>query len=105
MPEPPEFGPMSLQGKYASCLHLESLSRVEATPANSQLSRKAEAESFFLLINVGWFDGGDKRGPIVKREPSSAEDESFFLQTDAGWFDGGDKKRATGGAGSEEWAS
>ncbi|KAF5534409.1 hypothetical protein FMEXI_11310 [Fusarium mexicanum] len=71
------------------------------TPANSQLSKKAEAESFFLQTDVGWFDGGDKKRAISekpstkKRAPADADGESFFLQTDVGWFDGGDKKRAS----------
>ncbi|KAL9564894.1 hypothetical protein ACKAV7_011346 [Fusarium commune] len=71
------------------------------TPANSQLSKKAEAESFFLQTDVGWFDGGDKKRatsekPSTKRRaPADADAESFFLQTDVGWFDGGDKKRAS----------
>ncbi|KAI1045379.1 hypothetical protein LB505_014196 [Fusarium chuoi] len=85
------------------------------TPANSQLSKKAAAESFFLQRDVGWFDGGDKKGasidkiiPIAKRdqtekrEPSDAEAERFFLQTDVGWFDGGDKKRTTDDARPKE---
>ncbi|KAF4499586.1 hypothetical protein FAGAP_4228 [Fusarium agapanthi] len=71
------------------------------TPANSQLSKKAETESFFLQTDVGWFDGGDKKRAISempstkKRAPADADAESFFLQTDVGWFDGGDKKRAS----------
>ncbi|KAH7259343.1 uncharacterized protein BKA55DRAFT_724357 [Fusarium redolens] len=71
------------------------------TPANSQLSKKAEAESFFLQTDVGWFDGGDKKRATSekpspkKRAPADADAESFFLQTDVGWFDGGDKKRAS----------
>ncbi|KAF5694055.1 hypothetical protein FDENT_1359 [Fusarium denticulatum] len=71
------------------------------TPANSQVSKKAEAESFFLQTDVGWFDGGDKKRAISgkpstkKRAPADADAESFFLQTDVGWFDGGDKKRAS----------
>ncbi|RBQ68650.1 hypothetical protein FVER14953_13902 [Fusarium verticillioides] len=84
------------------------------TPSNSQLSKKAEAESFVLQTDVGWFDGGDRKRAISedssakKRAPADAgtdadtDAESFFLQTDVGWFDGGDKKRATGGAGSKE---
>ncbi|CAG2006545.1 unnamed protein product [Fusarium graminearum] len=68
------------------------------TPPSSELTKKAEAESFFIQTDVGWFDGGDKkRAPtekkssVEKREPA----ENVFLQTDVGWFDGGDKKRAT----------
>ncbi|KAF9774743.1 hypothetical protein IL306_007215 [Fusarium sp. DS 682] len=70
------------------------------TPANSQLVKKADAESFFLQTDVGWFDGGDKKraansASTKKRAPADADAESFFLQTDVGWFDGGDKKRAS----------
>ncbi|KAF4994661.1 hypothetical protein FGRMN_5658 [Fusarium graminum] len=75
------------------------------TAPSSQLNKKAEAESFFIQTDVGWFDGGDKKrasarknAPIKraeKREPDDAKAESFFIQTDVGWFDGGDKKRAS----------
>ncbi|KAG5747434.1 hypothetical protein H9Q69_010261 [Fusarium xylarioides] len=73
------------------------------TPANNQLSKKAEAESFFLQTDVGWFDGGDQKWAISgkpsteKRTPADAE--SFFIQIDVGWFDGGERKRATRDAG------
>ncbi|CEI59938.1 unnamed protein product [Fusarium venenatum] len=31
------------------------------TPSSSELTKKAEAESFFIQTDVGWFDGGDKK--------------------------------------------
>ncbi|KAI1028567.1 hypothetical protein LB503_002095 [Fusarium chuoi] len=90
----------------ASCileLRVPLLALAAPTPANSQLSKKGEAESFFLQTNVGWFDGDDtKRAnsekPSTKKcapADADADAESFFFQTDVGWFDGGDKKRAS----------
>ncbi|CCT72643.1 uncharacterized protein FFB20_01332 [Fusarium fujikuroi] len=88
---------------YSTITTAPLLALAAPTPANSQLAKKAEAESFFLQTDVGWFDGGDKKRAISekrstkKRAPVDVDvdAESFFLQTDVGWFDGGDKKRAS----------
>ncbi|KAG7409994.1 hypothetical protein DER46DRAFT_614369 [Fusarium sp. MPI-SDFR-AT-0072] len=91
----------NMKVSHVLALSAPLLALAAPTPANSQLSKKAEAESFFLQTDVGWFDGGDKKRatsekPSTKRRaPADADAESFFLQTDVGWFDGGDKKRAS----------
>ncbi|QGI68282.1 hypothetical protein CEK26_012241 [Fusarium fujikuroi] len=92
-----------IKASYILALSAPLLALAAPTPANSQLAKKAEAESFFLQTDVGWFDGGDKKRAISekrstkKRAPVDVDvdAESFFLQTDVGWFDGGDKKRAS----------
>ncbi|KAF5667113.1 hypothetical protein FHETE_5816 [Fusarium heterosporum] len=99
--------------KFSQIIALSAPLLVLAAPTapSSQLTKKAEAESFFIQTDVGWFDGGDKKRAsaqenapikraektfsIKKREPDDAKAESFFIQTDVGWFDGGDKKRAS----------
>ncbi|KZL71749.1 hypothetical protein CI238_02454 [Colletotrichum incanum] len=62
------------------------------TPADTKATPDADAESFFIQTDVGWFDGGDSKKRDVKKE-DDAEAESFFIQTDVGWFDGGDSKK------------
>jgi hypothetical protein len=99
--------------KFSSILALSAplLALAAPTPKDSQLTKKAEAESFFIQTDVGWFDGGDKKRASTdkpatvkraekvesteKRAPDDAKAESFFIQTDVGWFDGGDKKRSS----------
>uniref|UniRef100_A0A4E9DJN2 Uncharacterized protein n=1 Tax=Gibberella zeae TaxID=5518 RepID=A0A4E9DJN2_GIBZA len=61
------------------------------TPPSSELTKKAEAESFFIQTDVGCVLPLRKKSSVEKREPA----ENVFLQTDVGWFDGGDKKHAT----------
>ncbi|KAI1048869.1 hypothetical protein LB506_005229 [Fusarium annulatum] len=90
-----------MKASYILALSAPLLALAAPTPANSQLSKKAEAESLFLQTDVGWLDGGDKNRAVSekpttkKRAPADADAEIFFLQTDVGWFDGGDKKRAS----------
>ncbi|WQF84747.1 hypothetical protein CDEST_09761 [Colletotrichum destructivum] len=61
-------------------------------PVDTQATTDADAESFFIQTDVGWFDGGDSKKREVAKE-ADAEAESFFIQTDVGWFDGGDSKK------------
>jgi N6-adenosine-specific RNA methylase IME4 len=99
--------------KFSSILALSApfLALAAPAPKDTQLNKKAEAESFFIQTDVGWFDGGDKKRASTdkpapakraekiesteKRAPDDAKAEYFFIQTDVGWFDGGDKKRSS----------
>ncbi|TQN66410.1 hypothetical protein CSHISOI_09073 [Colletotrichum shisoi] len=41
-------------------------------PADTQVTTDADAESFFIQTNVGWFDGGDSK----KREAAKKSEAS-----------------------------
>ncbi|OBR04813.1 hypothetical protein CH63R_11516 [Colletotrichum higginsianum IMI 349063] len=40
-------------------------------PADTQATTDADAESFFIQTDVGWFDGGDSKKREAAKKPES----------------------------------
>lgn len=41
-------------------------------PVDSQATTEADAESFFIQTDVGWFDGGDSKKREAAKKPGSS---------------------------------
>ncbi|GJC99457.1 hypothetical protein ColKHC_08283 [Colletotrichum higginsianum] len=41
-------------------------------PVDSQATTEADAESFFIQTDVGWFDGGDSKKRDAAKKPGSS---------------------------------